>query len=218
MEQRIQLPRLTDHGFPLETACVLKGGRKVWPLAKTNMTANIKGNDTMNGHLLLSTGGDGALGNNRSIRQHQSGLQQYFVAVAFGHGVSAVKVPHSSTFDTNAVKIQLGLSSTWENFIDQMKALSECKLKSQESEAFLTALFTDPAAKFTNELAIKKVLDLYSGHGRGAELSSAKNTAFGLLNAVTEFFDHERQARNTDYRLDSSWLGELSDKRSSPIT
>jgi hypothetical protein len=28
-----------------------------------------------------------------------------------------------------------------------------------------------------------------------------------LLNAVTEFVDHERRARNTDYRLDSAWFG-----------
>ena len=43
--------------------------------------------------------------------------------------------------------------------------------------------------------------------GRGAELPSAKSTAYGLLNAVTEFVDHERRARSTDNRLDSAWFG-----------
>ena len=54
---------------------------------------------------------------------------------------------------------------------------------------------------------MKKILDLYNGHGRGADLASSKGTAFGLLNAVTEFVDHERRARSTDYRLDSAWFG-----------
>ena len=48
---------------------------------------------------------------------------------------------------------------------------------------------------------------LYDGAGRGSELASAKNTAYGLLNAVTEFVDHERRARSTDNRLDSAWFG-----------
>jgi hypothetical protein len=49
---------------------------------------------------------------------------------------------------------------------------------------------------------------LFDGHSRGAELASAKGTAFGLLNAVTEFVDHERRARSTDHRLESAWFGQ----------
>jgi hypothetical protein len=29
-----------------------------------------------------------------------------------------------------------------------------------------------------------------------------------LLNAVTEFVDHERRARSTDHRLESAWFGQ----------
>ena len=68
-------------------------------------------------------------------------------------------------------------------------------------------LFADPSAKLANERAMKKVLTLYEGNGRGAELASSKGTAFGLLNAITEFVDHERRARSADYRLDSAWFG-----------
>ncbi len=50
-------------------------------------------------------------------------------------------------------------------------------------------------------------MDMFNGQGRGAELSSAKDTAYGLLCSITEFADHERRAMSTDHRLDSAWFG-----------
>ncbi|MNH46003.1 hypothetical protein D3C79_1086230 [compost metagenome] len=50
--------------------------------------------------------------------------------------------------------------------------------------------------------------ELYEGRGRGSHLDSARGTAWGLLNAVTEYVDHERRARSTEYRLDSAWFGQ----------
>lgn len=38
-------------------------------------------------------------------------------------------------------------------------------------------------------------------------MSTAHGTAWGLLNAVTEFVDHEKQARTPENRLDSAWFG-----------
>ena len=195
------------HGFTLETAGVLKGGRKVWALAKTNMSANIKGTDTLNGYLLLATGCDGTLATTAQFTSIRV-VCNNTLAIVLKDGTAAVKVPHSTTFDPKALKQQLGLSSaSWTDFIYQMKKLSERKVKNNEAEAFVSSLLTDPAAKFTNERAVKKILALYDGRGRGADLSSSKGTAFGLLNAVTEFVDHERRARSTDYRLDSAWFG-----------
>jgi len=53
-----------------------------------------------------------------------------------------------------------------------------------------------------------KATSLFNGQGKGADLASAKGTAFGLLNAVTAYVDHERRARSTDNRLDSAWFGQ----------
>ena len=59
-----------------------------------------------------------------------------------------------------------------------------------------------------NERALRKVQELYEGRGRGSQLDSARGTAWGLLNSVTEFVDHERRARNNEYRMDSAWFGQ----------
>lgn len=92
----------------------------------------------------------------------------------------------------------------------RMKTLSERKVKSHESLNYFLRVFNDPnmtASGLSNERAMKKVLALYEGNGKGADLASSKGTAFGLLNAITEYVDHERRARSTDHRLESAWFG-----------
>ena len=48
------------------------------------------------------------------------------------------------------------------------------------------------------------------GHGVGQDTDSARNTAWGLVNAVTRFYDHERSSRTQDNRLDTAWFGDGS--------
>jgi phage/plasmid-like protein (TIGR03299 family) len=196
-------------GFELETAGVLKGGRKVWALAKTNQSAAIKRNDVVNGYLLLATACDGTLATTAQFTSVRV-VCNNTLAVALTNGTGAIKVPHSTVFNAEAVKKQLDISvSSWDRFIYRMKTLSERKVTHQEAENFVRRLFNEIASSpnTVNGRAMKKVMELYNGGGRGAELSSAKGTVFGLLNAVTEFVDHERRARSQDYRLDSAWFG-----------
>ncbi len=137
------------------------------------------------------------------------------LSIALSGTSSAIKVPHSTSFDAQAVKKQLGIAvSQWDGFMYRMKTLSERKVKSHESmNYFLKVLcqtdgHADASAGLTNERALKKVQAMYEGQGRGAELAAAKGTAWGLLCAVTEFVDHERRARSQEYRLDSAWFGQ----------
>lgn len=199
-------------GFELETAGVLKEGRKVWALARTGQSTHLKGNDTVNGYLLLATACDGTLATTAQFTSIRV-VCNNTLAVALAQGAAAVKVPHSTMFDPQAVKEQLGVSvSSWEAFMYRIRTLSERKVKGYEAEQYFQRVFADPEAPngsgLTQERAINKVQSLFDGHGHGSELSSAKGTAWGLLNAVTEYVDHLRRARNPDYRLDSAWFGQ----------
>ena len=198
-------------GFELETAGVLKQGRKVWALAKTGQSCTFKGNDTVNGYLLLATACDGTLATTAQFTSIRV-VCNNTLAVALTNGTGAVKVPHSTSFDPDAVKKKLGISVVaWDSFMYRMKTLAERKVKSQEAFNYFLRVFTDQrnsTTGLTNERAMTKAMSLYEGQGRGAELASSKATAFGLLNSVTEFVDHERRARSTEYRLDSAWFGQ----------
>ena len=201
-------------GFELETAGVLKEGRKFWALAKTGKSTALKGSDVVNGYLLLATSCDGTLATTATPTTIRV-VCNNTLTIALNGATSAIKVPHSTSFDAQAVKKQLGIAvSQWDSFMYRMKTLSERKVKTHESmNYFLKVLcntdgHTDTSGGLINERALKKVQALYDGQGRGAELAAAQGTAWGLLNAVTEFVDHERRARSQEYRLDSSWFGQ----------
>ena len=53
--------------------------------------------------------------------------------------------------------------------------------------------------------AYKSILELFDSSAKGIEM--AGHTKWGMLNAVTEYFDHHKPARNNDARLDATWFG-----------
>jgi hypothetical protein len=90
-----------------------------------------------------------------------------------------------------------------------MKGLSDRKVSDADVSRFLRQVFSDESKEpVLNERAATATKLLFEGAGRGAELQSAKGTAFGLLNSVTEFVDHMRRARGADYRLESASFGQ----------
>ncbi|WP_353627694.1 DUF932 domain-containing protein [Ralstonia pseudosolanacearum] len=200
-------------GYELETAGVLKDGKKLWALAKTGQSATLKGRDRVNGYLLLATACDGTLATTAQFTSVRV-VCNNTLAIALGDSTGAVKVPHRSQFDAQAVKRQLGIAvSSWDGFMVRMKALSECKVNDTAAEAFFRRVLTYPATgattpmPATNDSAVKAVQELFAGRGKGADMASAAGTAWGLLNSVTEFVDHQRRARSDDNRRDSAWFG-----------
>ncbi len=201
-------------GFELETAGVLKGGRKVWALARTRQSVTFKGDDTTNGYVLLATACDGTLATTAQFTSIRV-VCNNTLTIALDGRPSAVKVPHSTTFDPQAVKKQLGICvSTWDEFMYRLKALSERKVKPVEAQNYFLRVFSDdtkPGSIQPSERLMGPAMALFDGKGKGADLASSKGTAFGLLNAVTQFVDHERRARSIDNRLDSAWFGTGAD-------
>lgn len=201
-------------GYELETAGVLKEGRKFWALARTGKETVLRGNDLVMGYLLLATSCDGTLATTATPTTVRV-VCNNTLTVALNGASAAIKVPHRTSFDAQAVKQQLGVAvSQWDAFMYRMKTLSERKVKSHEAmNYFLRVLCNSDSIQesgrgLINERALKKVQAMYDGDGHGAELDAAKGTAWGLLNAITEFVDHERRARNDAYRLDSAWFGQ----------
>jgi len=223
-------------GFELETAGVLKGGRKFWALARTGQSTALKGKDVSNGYILLATACDGTLATTAQFTSVRVVCNNTLSIAIRGQtsGEGVVKVPHSTKFDAEKIKQQLGISiKTWDEHMYEMKQLSQRKVTQQEAAVYFDAVFNNTTMSATdqeesiiqyylkaasmdkksnsksepNGRAMSKVMEMFNGHGRGAELSSAKDTVYGLLCSITEFVDHERRAMSRDHRLNSAWFG-----------
>ena len=204
---------LTSHsGFELETAGVLREGRKFWALARTGQSTTLKGRDKVDGYLLLATACDGTLATTAQFTSVRV-VCNNTLRVALGNNNGAVKVPHRSEFDPEAVKRQLGITvASWDGFVARMKALVERPVDPDTVEGLLRRVLTyagpDGRTDIVNEQALANVRALYEGGGRGAMLPSSRGTAWGLLNSVTEYVDHHRRARSDDHRRDAAWFGQ----------
>ena len=222
-------------GFELETAGVLKGGKKFWALARTGQSTALKGKDVSNGYILLATACDGTLATTAQFTNIRVVCNNTLAIALRGQSSNAgvVKVPHSTKFDADKVKQQLGISvRAWDEHMYEMKQLTQRKVTQGEAAAYFDAVFNNTSLSIAdqeeniiqfyrniatpnpakeksepNGRAMNKLMDMFNGQGRGAELSSAKDTAYGLLCSITEFADHERRAMSTDHRLDSAWFG-----------
>ncbi|MBI0421783.1 DUF932 domain-containing protein [Acinetobacter sp. ACIN00229] len=223
-------------GFELETAGVLKGGRKFWALARTGQSAALKSKDVSNGYILLATACDGTLATTAQFTSVRVVCNNTLSIAIRGQnsGEGVVKVPHSTKFDAEKIKQQLGISiKTWDEHMYEMKKLTQRKITQQEAATYFDAVFNNTMMSATdqeesiiqyylkaasmdkksnsksepNGRAMSKAMEMFNGHGRGAELSSAKNTAYGLLCSITEFVDHERRAMSRDHRFNSAWFG-----------
>ncbi|HBU88625.1 MAG TPA: hypothetical protein DEF26_13485 [Acinetobacter sp.] len=223
-------------GFELETAGVLKGGRKFWALARTGQSTALKGKDVSNGYILLATACDGTLATTAQFTSVRVVCNNTLTIAIRGQNSSegVVKVPHSTKFDAEKIKQQLGISiKTWDEHMYEMKQLTQRKVTQQEAAAYFDVVFNNTTMSATdqeesiiqyylkaasmdkksnsksepNGRAMSKVMEMFNGHGRGAELSSAKDTVYGLLCSITEFVDHERRAMSRDHRLNSAWFG-----------
>lgn len=199
-------------GFKLETAGVLREGRKVWALARTGQSTLLKGRDRVDGYLLLATACDGTLATTAQFTSVRV-VCNNTLKIAVGDATGAVKVPHRSQFDPEAVKRQLGITvAAWDGFVARMKALVACPVDPDSVEGLLRRVLTYPGQPdrpaVVNEQAMHTARALYDGGGRGAALASSRGTAWGVLNSVTEYVDHHRRARSDDHRRDAAWFGQ----------
>ena len=200
------------NGFELETAGVLREGRKFWALAKTGQSTALKGRDRVDGYLLLATACDGTLATTAQFTSVRV-VCNNTLSIALENSSSAIKVPHRSQFDPDAVKRQLGITvSSWDGFVTRMKALVARPVDPDTVEGLLRRVLTYAAPEgktvVVNEQALATVRSLYEGGGRGALMPSSRGTAWGLLNGITEFIDYHRRARSDDHRRDAAWFGQ----------
>lgn len=205
-------------GFALQTAGTLRGGRKFWALADLKTQDAIVGKDMVKGRLLVATACDG------SMKTVVKNLAERVVCantlrIAMNEkGAPEIAVSHRSRFNAAQVKQQLGLSvGAFHRFIVEARTLAARRVSKEEAREYVATLVKQPDADDDLEIVVKqaqdsrafqRIMDLFEHTGRGSQLPGVRGTAWGLLNAVTEYVDHDRSTRGEESnRLNSAWFG-----------
>lgn len=217
-------------GWKMETAGSLKGGRKIWALANIGEEAEIGKGDKVRGYLLAATACDGSMASEFMFTTIRVVCQNTLHMATQGEGggikeasegKQRVKVYHYNALDVDAVKQSLGIAgSVWAQFVESAKQLTAIRLSQKKAIKVLRTVYEKPAEKvivgdeimsdedfLKHNTTARKVLDLFSGEAIGADLASARGTAWGLVNAATEFYDHRSATRSVDNRMNAAWFG-----------
>jgi len=199
------------NGFNLETAGTMKGGRRFWALANTGLGGEVVDGDNINSYLLLVTSCDGGLATTAqftSVRVVCNNTLQMSLGESAGTRVS---VRHSTAFNANSFKAELGLNATevYTDFMDRMKGYANTSLSGSQAEEIIEAMFAKKGVTVPIRITkgFKSVMQLFNGVGKGSQIDGVAGTAWGLVNAVTEYSDFHVRAKNQEYRLDSAWFG-----------
>ena len=92
---------------------------------------------------------------------------------------------------------------TFNIFKERAGFLSQKPLRYIEAQALIIKEFGDPNKSVEEQpQLVKIVLDLFNGKGKGSELLTAYQTAWGLLNSLTEYYSNSSHSRSKD-RLSS---------------
>ncbi len=197
-----------EAGFTLHTAGMLFDGRKMWALAETGESAAIAdARDRVKGYLLLSTTCDGTGATEArytSIRVVCNNTLSYATKAAAGF-----KCSHKLQFDHKTAKKALGIEFAHEAFnstMESFRTMARVKLTPSQIIMASAELFQPGAAmleraeltKLVDSKPVARIVDLALGDAKGSQFEGTANTAWGWLNGVTEYVDHEARARGTD--------------------
>lgn len=192
----------------METAGVLHDGKRYWAMAKLDGEINIAG-DISKPYILLSSSCDGSLATQARLTTVRVVCNNTLQMAT--QGKADVVVRHNSVFDAQKAKLQLeGVYESLASHAAAMKTLAGIKLSNKQATEFLAKIFDNKEINLGRQPA--RVLELFEGAGLGADLESSKGTAFGLLNAFTQYADWEA-GRNQNNRLFNSWFGANSDRK-----
>ena len=196
-------------GLTIESAGVLFGGRRYFATAKLSDAVSIDGGrDTVVPYALLSTSADGSLATECRWTTVRTVCNNTLTMAR--KGAAAFKVSHRSVFV--AEDARMAVESAHEEFGAFMTAaryLSTVSMKVDEAEDMTLRLLMKTNEEVTRASAgFNRIMGLFNGQGMGSNFETAHDTAWGWLNAVTEYVDHHSRTRSEENRQASALWGQ----------
>lgn len=195
----------------IETAGILQEGRRVWALAKLGGRADVGDGDGVERYLLIAHAYDGSLAITAGLTPIRVVCANTLGAALGGGRGALIKIRHTknSTKTLEAVKKAMQAADLqWNVMVEAFRKMTQVQVRSEAAaRAFIRAVFGDTMEEKKRKRRPRedKIIELFE-NGKGQDLSSAKNTLWGLYNGVTEYLSHAR-GNNDESRASSLAFG-----------
>jgi phage/plasmid-like protein (TIGR03299 family) len=197
-----------DLGMKLNTAGCLFGGKRFWALADTGLAAKILGNDEIKGKLLLTSSCDGMSATVAQFTSVRVVCNNTLTVALNEQNQNKARLLHSQVFSPESIKSKLGLmADSWDNFMSSITKLSEVEMNEKQAREFVTNLFLKDTMDELSTRSQNKVEDIIDLSYTGMGSNMTRGTLWGVLNGVTEYFDHHTYKKTSDAALWDSWYG-----------
>jgi len=217
-----------EAGAVVETAGTLRNGQIVWCMAQRPETISVNG-DEVKQYLVITNAHTGKECFNVYLTEVRVECNNTRRA-AFAKSGGVYKLRHNKKGVLNVQDCRTmvaGAARDFSDSADTLRQLAETQVGSRFVDAFLRAIVPDPKPKADGsvpnsthaENKRNRIAELFESAQCGAKDQVNRGTAYGLLNAVTEFCDYERPIRNTsgglrsdtDCRVEANILGTGAD-------
>jgi len=195
-------------GVTIESAGVLFGGKRYFATAKLSETMCLDGTqDKMVLYALFSTSADGSLASEVRLVTVRV-VCNNTLRLALNTG-AAYRVTHRSVFSIETAKSVIeAANEEFASFMTMARDLARVKMEQDIAEAMTVKLLAKASEEVAREsAAFTKIMALFNGDAKGSEFETAHDTAWGWLNAVTEYADHHVRARSDENRQASALWG-----------
>ena len=201
-------------GLVPETCGSLRGGRKIWMLCKGEQEIDLGGDKTSQ-YLLMATSYDRSSPTVVIPSSVRCVCQNTLNLALKKHGKEGVRVTHNCEFDVERIREELNLKDRFTLFGEECKRLADRQITDDECRKFVaeclaTASPHRDAEYYLDEQDDNKAFAQLIENincAPGQDTAAAKGTAFGLLQGVTYWTNHNMNAKSQDNRLDSCWFG-----------
>lgn len=197
-------------GASFESAWSMNGGKTVGLTMKLPSTVTVGGDDPFNQYLMLRTSHDGSSAVSVAIANVRMACLNQF-NVTLKHAARKWSVHHSRNASTRLQQARDALSIAFaynEEFELEMEKLIAHEITVASATTRLNAtLKANRVADKPREEITAAILSDWANSATIADHD--RNTAYGLLNATTEYFDHIRQYRTDDaaFKVATEGLG-----------
>jgi phage/plasmid-like protein (TIGR03299 family) len=202
----------SDKRITIETAGSLRGGRKVWMLARiNNAEADVLKGDAVRGYILVATSHDGTMAHTTQFTGTRV-VCANTLAVALHGGGSRVRVHHKgNAVDTvkEVSKLIDVATGTFQASVEQYQRLARRNINMKDLERYVRVVFQIPEplpGETDTSKLVPKIAEL-AYNGIGMDLPGVRGTLWAAYNAVTEQLTHHR-GKSQDVRLDSLAFGQ----------